>query len=513
MKKNLTRALAMLLLFALVLLPFASCSSGTENASGDKDAAAEGGQNTADASSDPEADATADAEEERIKPDIPETADFGGDEIYFVVWELSSWADTVRQFRDIYAEELTGEAINDAVYNRNALVETNYNVKITQERMDIGAIDGALSKAVTAGDTTYDVVYPRLYEAAGMYQKNYFHNLLNVPHIDFDKPWWDSNCADSLSCMGILLCAATSINVNDKDATAAMAFSKQEAENYGLEDLYTAVREGRWTFDMIAALSEQCTRDSNGDGTITYDDFYGFLGKNDVMTSFWHGGGGLLCSKDEDGAFAFTFGTERDIDVAVKVVNMMQQTWFFNQHLHSEVDDTEFTELFETGHGLFFWMRLDEVTNMRNGDTDFGILPTPKYEEAQDKYYSFVSQHTTGLMSIPITISGDALDELGMVLEAMAAESHYTLIPEYIELSLKTKHARDQESGDMLDIIINNRIFDPMEIYNFGGFANTFMGYGPNNTTDIASNVQKSSKVITKTIDKMVKKLLEDNGG
>ena len=229
MKKSLTRALAMLLLFALVLLPLASCSSGTENASGDKDAAAEGGQNTADASADPEADAAADAEEERIKPDIPETADFGGDEIYFVVWELSSWADTVRQFRDIYAEELTGEAINDAVYNRNALVETNYNVKIAQERMDIGAIDGALSKAVTAGDTTYDVVYPRLYEAAGMYQKNYFHNLLNVPHIDFDKPWWDSNCADSLSCMGILLCAATSINVNDKDATAAMAFSKQEA--------------------------------------------------------------------------------------------------------------------------------------------------------------------------------------------------------------------------------------------------------------------------------------------
>ena len=510
MKKYLIKALALLL--ALAVFPFASCSSGTENAANDDKAAAPA-QNTDAGSADPEADAAADAEEERIKPDIPETADFGGDEIMFLVWEHPDWADTVRQYRDIYAEGLTGEAINDAVYNRNSLIETNYNVKINQERMNLGSIDGAVSKAVTAGDAYYDVVYPRLYEAAGMYQKNYFQNLLKVPHIDFDKPWWDSNCADSLSCAGILLAAATSINVNDKDATVAVAFSKPEAENNQIEDLYTAVREGTWTLDKICAISEAVYRDENGDGKITVDDFYGLLGGNDVMTAFWHGGGGLLCSKDEEGKFAFTFGTEHDIDVALKVVGLMQQEWFMNHHTISNTDDAYYTQLFETGHGMFFWMRLDEVTNMRNGDTDFGILPTPKYEESQEKYYSFVSQHTTGLLSIPLTVAGDALDELGMVLEAMAAESHYTLTPEYIELSLKTKHARDQESGEMLDIIINNRVYDPMEIYNFGGFANTFMAYGPNNTRDIASNVQKSRKVVDKTIKKMVDKLLENSGG
>ena len=510
MKQSLAKALALLL--ALGMIPLASCSAGTENADADANTEVSAGTNDAGAA-DPEADAAADAEEERVRPDIPESADYGGDEIYFVVWELDSWADTVRQYRDIYAESVTGEAINDAVYNRNVLIEGNYNVKITQERMPIGAIDGALSKAVSAGDDTYDVVYPRLYEAAGMYQKNYFHNLLNVPHIDFDKPWWDSNCADSLSCVGILLCAASSINVNDKDATVAVAFNKEEASKNQVEDLYAAVREGTWTLDKISAISEAVYRDENGDGKITEDDFFGFLGANDVMTAFWHGGGGLLCSKNEEGAFAFTFGTERDIDVALKVVNLMQQEWFMNHHKISNTDDGYYTQLFETGHGMFFWMRLDEVTNMRNGDTDFGILPTPKYEEAQEKYYSFVSQHTTGLMSIPITVAGEKLDELGLILEALAAESHYTLIPEYIELSLKTKHARDQESGEMLDIIINNRIFDPMTIYNFSSYGDTFQGYGPNNTTEIASDIQRQSKGINKMIDKLVSRLIENSGG
>ena len=500
MKRILIFALCLLLLLPAVV----SCSSGTSNAEED----------TAEAGTTPEASGEAEGaenggEEERLKPDIPEKGDFGGDEIYFLVWEHSSWADTVRQYRDIYAEGITGEGINDAVYNRNVLIEGNYNVKIVQERMNLGEIDNAVNKAVNSGDTTYDVIYPRLYEAAAMYQKNYFQNLLAVPHIDFDKPWWNSNCAESLSCCGILLAAATSINVNDIDATAAVAFSKPEAENNQIEDLYSAVREGTWTMDKLSGIAEAVKRDMDGNGTMSEDDFYGMLGANDVMTSFWHGGGGILCAKNDEGAFEFTFGTEHDIDVALKVVNLMQQDWFMNHHKITNTDDAYYTQLFETGHGMFFWMRLDEVTNMRNGDTDFGILPTPKYDESQDRYYSFVSQHTTGLMSIPITIAGDKLDELGLILEALAAESHYTVIPEYIELSLKTKHARDHESGEMLDIIINNRVFDPMTIYDFGGFGNHFQGYGPNNTTDIASDVKKQAKIVQKSIDRVVKKLQE----
>ncbi|MBQ3815117.1 MAG: hypothetical protein II836_03590, partial [Clostridia bacterium] len=260
MKKSLQRLAALLL--ALLLLALTACSESGTNP--ETPAAPEGSAEANPAGS----EEPSPEEPERLKPNIPETGDYGGDEIYFLVWELPDWASTVRQYRDIYAEGLTGEAINDAVYNRNALIESRYNVKITQERMNISNIDSAINKAVTSGDTTYDVVYPRLYEAAGMYQKNYFQNLMNVPHLDFDMPWWDSNCVASLSTNGILPAVATSINVNDKDATAAVAFSKPGAEDNGLEDLYTAVREGRWTFDLVASLSEQCNRDMNGDGTV-----------------------------------------------------------------------------------------------------------------------------------------------------------------------------------------------------------------------------------------------------
>lgn len=442
--------------------------------------------------------------EERIKPNIPANADFGGDEIRFLFWEVESWVGTVRECRDIYSEGITGEAINDAVYNRNAKIEDAYKVKIALDVKPYGDIAGIISQAVTGGDSTYDVVYPRLYEAPSLYQKAYFHNLHNVENIDLSQPWWDQNSIESLECMGNLPCVATSINVNDKDATAALAFNKTIASNNQLEDIYTVVREGKWTYDKLSALADATYTDTNGDGVMKPDDdVYGLLGKNDVMVAFWHGCGSRLVTHDDSGSFALTYGTERDINATIAVVNLMNQPWFMNHHVEG-IDDIHYRELFETGHGLFFWMRLDEVTNMRNGDADFGIIPTPKYDETQDNYYGMVSQHTTGLLSIPITQAGETLAEIGMVLEAMAAESHYTLIPEYIETSLKTKNSRDAESADMLDIIINNRVFDPMLIYNFGGFADAFMDLGQNNNTDIASFIKSKEKVVSKMITKTV---------
>ena len=85
------------------------------------------------------------------------------------------------------------------------------------------------------------------------------------------------------------------------------------------------------------------------------------------------------------------------INVTEKIIDLMNQPWFMNHHLIANQDDNYYRQLFEQGYGLFFWMRLDEVTNMRASDADFGILPIPKYEEAQDKYYSMVSVSYTHL--------------------------------------------------------------------------------------------------------------------
>ena len=502
---KLKRTMAMLIALLMLVPTLASCSNNTPAESKETTAQQETSQ-TAE-STDASADETT-AEDERIKPNIPESADFGGDTITFLHWYNTAWTETVRQSRDIYAEGITGEAINDAVYNRNVKIEDAYKVKIGLERVPDNTIVKTINTEITAGETNYDVVYPRLNEASSLFTGAQLHNLHKVNYIDLTKPWWDQNCVESLTTKDYLPCAASALNVNDKDATAAIAFNKTIASNNQIEDLYTVVREGKWTYDKLSSIAETVMQDLNGDGVMTpEEDIYGFLGARDVTESFYYGSGGQMVSKNSDGVFELTFGSERDINVTEKIIDLMNQPWFMNHHLIANQDDNYYRQLFEQGYGLFFWMRLDEVTNMRASDADFGILPIPKYEEAQDKYYSMVSRYITGLPSIPITLTGEKLDEVGLVLEALSAESYYTLIPEYIETSLKTKNSRDAESADMLDIIINNRVFDPMHIYNFGGFSSDYLSFGDTADKNVASWLKSKQKLVQKTIDRTVQNI------
>ena len=49
---------------------------------------------------------------------------------------------------------------------------------------------------------------------------------------------------------------------------------------------------------------------------------------------------------------------------------------------------------------------------------------------------------------------------MGILLEALAFDTNKNIIPEYKEVLLKTKYARDNESEEMIDIIVNSVSFE-----------------------------------------------------
>jgi hypothetical protein len=91
-----------------------------------------------------------------------------------------------------------------------------------------------------------------------------------------------------------------------------------------------------------------------------------------------------------------------------------------------------------------------------------------------------------------------------MILEDLCAESKYTLKPAYYEINLRGKYARDDESQDMLDIILSNTAHDLGHIYNFGGFADIVLRYGQDKKTEYASAFEKAVSKMEKDIEKMV---------
>ncbi len=479
-------------LTVLMMVGFVSCAAADDGQAAVTTAAPEG---TA---------AETEAEDTRIYPELPED-DFEGYVFKVLHWYVTGW-DT-RRNKDIYAEVENGDPINDAVYRRNMSLTEKYNVTFSIQNETQDKVVSMTQKFISAGEDAYDLVYARMIDVTGLLTGGNFIDINTVPYIDLDNPWWDRNSVEKLSVLGKLYLVASDINIIDKDATASIVFNKKYAQDYNFPDLYEMVGKGEWTMDAMMGLYKGKTVDLDGNGIIDGNDIYGFLGKHDVTASFYMGGGGTFVSKDEDDMPYISFENERNYDIAMKIFEIVyDKENFYNQHLMQKpVDDPLFEKMFPDGHGLFYWTRLDGITAMRASETEFGILPIPKYNAEQENYMNMVSVHTSGLMTIPKTAVD--IDRTGIILEALAAESKYTLIPAYIDTALKGKYVRDAESEAMLDIIFANRAFDLGDVYNFGGLAGNFLSIASTGNTDVASFYEKNQKATVAAIDKFIEKI------
>ncbi|MCL1857912.1 MAG: hypothetical protein FWF92_01590 [Oscillospiraceae bacterium] len=500
-KNNFIKFIAVLLFAALFLSLLVSCQTGGANDDGDSknDNDAASNQNQEDIQNTEEQEATT----ERVYPEL-DAKDFGGYEFTFLGRTINApdWAEW--DHRDLIAEEQNGDVINDAVYQRNTKIEEKYNIVITQ-KIELDA-SSKLTRSVKSGDDTYDVFCPHITEVAAMAQGGNFIDLFNAPNIDLSKPWWTQGCIRDLSIINKLFVIQGDLLIMDNDAMEAMIFNKAVLQDYALESPYDIVKRGEWTFEKLIEMGRGVAKDLNGDGEMYIkDDLFGYILQGDTAASFIVSGGEKIVSKDENDYPVITFGSERCYKITEFLSEMLSDT-DNSVNLHSYENKfpiyDEQVKMFSENRALFSWIRMRIVERLRGMEMDFGIIPLPKLDKFQEKYITPNNPHTGAGISIPIT-AGD-LERTGMILEDLSAESKYTLQPAYYEINLQGKLIRDDESQEMLDIILSNIAYDIGYIYNFGGFgAATCERYGRDMKVEWASQFAKLEVKMEAAIEKM----------
>ena len=131
------------------------------------------------------------------------------------------------------------------------------------------------------------------------------------------------------------------------------------------------------------------------------------------------------------------------------------------------------------------------TTALRDFTTDYGIIPYPKWDEAQEGYYTMVDGGHEG-MAIPVSVSD--VDFVGTIVEALNAESYKRTVPVFYDIVLKTKGSRDEESVAMLDMIFAGRVFDFGYVYGEFGAAFWVQNLIEKKSADIASYYEKNHK-------------------
>ncbi len=445
--------------------------------------------------------AAAVSETPKIDPGLPQR-DFGGYEFRVLTKGTSNihWKS-----RDISSEDQNGEPINDAVYSRNLKVGEQFNFKVADVPCkDYNNRPAEASKLVLSGDTSIDMF---CFGTALLIPDHCVCNLREIPYMDLSKPYYDRNIQNDLELFGALYAVTGDMLIMDNDATICVQFSKRLAADNGLESayggsMYALVDEGRWTYDTLYDIAKTVAKDVDGDGRMAYvGDIWGFGTEDDNCLLLYNGAGERLCGKDGGGSPVITMTSDRVTSVVEKItaiqtdkdaaLNASKVTGFSD--VWGECMDRNFSE----DRIMFNMAGMNRVTLFRSMETDFGIIPVPKFNEEQQSYYSPVDTICANYISIPANLTDP--ERTGIIIEALSCESYYTLTPAYYETTLMGKAIRDEESRSMLELIFDTTLYDLGSYFGWGSLAGVLQR-GDSYASAYASAEKSALSAIEKTV-------------
>jgi len=426
------------------------------------------------ASTDTTADTTPEVTTEPPRDDLPDMT-FGGET--FNILCRTEWAYE-------FDVEETGDVVDDAIWARNRAVEERFDVKLAFTHVnglwdDREGFLGAISTSVMANDGAYDMVAGYQAYMVTPALEGLLLNILTMEHIDPEAKWWSQKCVESTTVNGKLFLLPGDIALSLWESIFVMYYNKQLAKEYEIDDLYALVNDGKWTHDKLYELSTKVSADVNGDSQFDENDLYGFASSNDNHARVWFAPYDLpITTRNADGFMEMSYNTARTHNALEKLVQLYSAQSSYKKFM--EFDELHSgwkgSNMFSENRVLFAPAFLQTATKLRAMETDFGIIPLPKFDENQEDYITTVHD-STSVVCFPKTVKNAEMS--GLIAEALCIYSHYDVIPEYYELTLKTKGARDEESGEMIDLIRDSVMFD------FGALHTVPM----NGTIDLLGNL------------------------
>jgi ABC-type glycerol-3-phosphate transport system substrate-binding protein len=456
MRKQKQMCMAWLALLGCVAM-LTSCG-GQTNSADENDSADQG--TTAAAESDTQVETEEETEYDRLK----ELGEYTGEKETFKILDANDYPALHVNYS---SGELTGDALNDALYNREQAMEERYGVKI--EYTAGGSVaDGMnlIRNAVAAGDTPYDLCISALMSGGigSAALEGLFADMKESSSLSLTAPWWSKLVYENFLLNDKLLFSTGDFASTVYQQPSAMILNSDLLEDNGITtDFYQTVRDGKWTLDLVNSTFVPLNNDLNGDGVMDVEnDYFGLIyQKNDLGCNALLIGAGASIVTIEDGKLTLALNNE-------KTVNLVEK-------LHSLTCDIQYTEQNDIYNKAFVENRAVAMihlisTAQRDAlcdmESDYMVMPMPKADEAQESYRSLLNPWSAAYVAIPMNAD---VESSGFLAEAMAYYAYENIRPEIYEKILKAKTLRDAGSSEMLDIVFDTICLDFGTIHDFGG--------------------------------------------
>ena len=357
------------------------------------------------------------------------------------------------RFNELTADELTGEVVNDSLFNRKIALEGLLNLSLNC-RLEGGpsVVSRVVHKSATAGDNAYDLSLNAVSVLGSDTLKGDYLNTQNITTLHLSDRWWDADEIATFTFDDRLYWLCGDVNIGDDYATQVLFFNKDLLKAYNFDLPYERVKNGTWTIDVLREQALAVKVDLNGDGVYDMTDQWGVLEVNDHIKHWLYPLGQRMVTSD--GAHLVLHVQD---EALFRVVEYLFQFFCVDQVGSPEapnLDCSPFTE----GRCLYYSVQLFFLELLRDMEDAFGIVPLPKYTEAQPSYGAYISHGGATGVGIPVTAADP--ETSGIVLDALAALSTDTLHSAFYDVLFSTKYVRDAESVEMLDLTFAAKSWD-----------------------------------------------------
>ncbi|MHB1153320.1 MAG: type 2 periplasmic-binding domain-containing protein [Eubacteriales bacterium] len=373
----------------------------------------------------------------------------------------------INSWNNHYDEELSGDIVNDTIWKRDILTEQRLSVNIENKILsDMTAVN--IIKSVQANDYICDMFYFGFTSELGSLLKaGCIFNLNDISHLKLTGAWWNASIAETMTIAGKQPYTSGPISPMYLKSPIVMVFNKNLAADYALDDIYSIVRSGSWTLDIMAEMMTKTSSDLDGDGTINEDnDQFGLSLEGTLANALYTAAGFTEVVSFKDGSWTATINDINSVNFIEKCAEILSDKNAV--YIRPDGSTEKHADIFKAGRSLFSDFTLTGViAYFRDMEDDYGIIPVPKNTKSQEKYKTSCNTWLFNAVAVPSNITDS--ESVGLVMETLARYSYTELIPAVCEITMEGKMTRDEESVEMLKIIYQNPVFDFNTIFDFGG--------------------------------------------
>ncbi|MBQ7381002.1 MAG: hypothetical protein IJW69_02850 [Clostridia bacterium] len=400
-----------------------------------------------------------------VEDNVPADLKYNGETITFLVRGGSD----MNKY-ELACEEIVSNPVYDAIHYRNIDVENRLGVKVKAIAQNTEfpntEWNNTLSVSVLTNTGDYDGAAFYLSSGTSLAKEGIYYNLLSLTeeeggYFNFDKPWWNNSMVDELSVYDALFFAGGSLTLTQA-ASGVCVFFNRDLFNQKYPDdrdaaLYQLVRDGKWTADQMTYYVSNCWDDVNSDGLVGPGDVVGIKSLGDAAGQMdaWVLAMGLnFTETDMYGEPEIVLFNGQTVPAYEKVRGVFNNPGGFIPAGQTNHEDTSMPN----GNVLFYTQSLGYGADMKSSTVNYGVLPLPKYDEAQAEYRTCFANSASAL-AVCSNLNDSRAAMVSAVLEVLSAESYKQVIPVYYETVLKGHYSREAADAEMYDKILNSFVF------------------------------------------------------